>query len=175
MVLSISHEVGSRAVIGQLALHRRTSWASKVFPFAPTVVAVCERDPGIVRRPLICVPTVPFEHGRSALSAATRAMFVRPAPRPTARRTAQSLFTSRRCRAILACRSRLPVVRSLSGSRSPHDPVGGRAARELGTAAPVRRQRPSWAPAAAKRLRFRCRSISSPRWGAAPAPRGEIT
>ena len=41
MVLRITHALGAATASGSLPSIRATSWASNVFPFAPTVVAVC--------------------------------------------------------------------------------------------------------------------------------------
>src|SRR5689334_11449607 len=41
MVLRISQAVGAATASGSLPSMRATSWASNVFPFAPTVLAVC--------------------------------------------------------------------------------------------------------------------------------------
>src|SRR5437763_16424831 len=51
MVLRISHAVGAATASGSLPSMRATSWASNVFPFAPTVEAVCDVIPEYVSSP----------------------------------------------------------------------------------------------------------------------------
>src|SRR3954447_11725578 len=58
MGLRISQAVGAATASGSLPSMSATSWASNVFPFAPTVDAVCDVIPEYVNRPLICVPPV---------------------------------------------------------------------------------------------------------------------
>src|SRR3954466_2108966 len=54
IVLRISQAVGAATASGSLPSMTATSWASNVFPFAPTVEAVCAVIPEYVSSPLIC-------------------------------------------------------------------------------------------------------------------------